>query len=145
MKPGDLADHMSIEHTPIGRFRVFDSGPCNGPSGCRLVVTKERLEERWPENMEFRTFAAKLADAVQRALGEGRRPGVGVTRHCPLGCLPGAPNRRPAGTLFHPFGVWAHIDFTRGFDGCRPGQNGASPYYRLGQAYRRRFMPAGQS
>lgn len=116
---------------------------------CRVIVTKERLEERWPVDPEFRAFAAKLADAVQRALGEGVKIGRNGWCRCPLGCVLGAQSWQPSAYAFAPGAPGTPETrryFIAGFDG--PGSvyesyaEEGNPYYRLGQAYRRRFTVA---
>lgn len=102
-------------------------------------------DEQWPTDLEFRRFAAKLADAVMfsRQRGtviapydmEGNEPG----ENCPLGCLLGT--ALPFPTPARLFGTMSTVDsmaFIDGFDRGHGGQR--NPYNRLGRAYRKRFV-----
>ncbi len=115
--------------------------------GCRVLVSKERLEQKWPtekdgpEGAAFRKFAARLADAVQRALAEGKTIGTPIEGDCcPLGCLEEAggsafPRAKQARTGEGEawFAFYRAFDFP---DDDLPN----SPYTRLGRAYRARFV-----
>jgi hypothetical protein len=114
---------------------------------CRVLVSKERLGQKWPtekdgpEGAAFRKFAARLADAVQKALAEGVTisPRRLVGCRCPLGTLTEAPHPdawqcKATGAL----GFHDAVKFFRAFDGQHEDPD--SPYYRLGQAYRARFV-----
>ncbi len=150
----ELEDGALIEHC------LADGSYCREPRsvaccafyGCRVLVSKERLEQKWPtekdgpEGAAFRKFAARLADAVQKALAEGVKIDVRDFEpdcRCPLGCLipddshPDAYKCRDVGLL----GFDQSRDFYSGFeDWSSPYMVEPSPYYRLGQAYRARFV-----
>src|SRR5688572_7342127 len=121
---------------------------------CRVLVSKERLEQKWPtekdgpEGEAFRKFAARLADAVQKALADGFtiHSAIGCcwakSRVCPMGCLPDSRERRRSSPVYDIQGVAdrASAEFAIGFDGHDALYSPDSPYYRLGQAYRSRFV-----
>jgi hypothetical protein len=158
VKHGDLIEHDDrLWSNGWRRFRstAFHEKECGTKlfPRCRVLVSKERLEQKWPtekdgpEGEAFRKFAARLADAVQRALAEGvtiiDRKDEGC--RCPLGTLteathPDAFDCSRAGILDQ---VRA-ILFYSGFDQRRVSDSEEdSPYYRLGQAYRARFVTKG--
>lgn len=112
-----------------------------------------------PDLIAYRKFATKLADACLVAINEH---GVIITEEvapwgkcaCPLGCLPefqprgGYPGNHEAARVLG-IEYRTMLAFTRGFDGLAfadANDNGfgpkgdAYPYYRLGQAYRRKFV-----
>jgi hypothetical protein len=123
---------------------------------CRVLVSKERLEQKWPtekdgpEGEAFRKFAARLADAVQKALAEGVRIGDSLSLRdcrCPLGTLSNV-STHPDSFACEREGIldrYRARSFYAGFDGNRflTGSITGSPYYRLGQAYRARFVTKG--
>lgn len=148
MKNGDLIEHRLPNRARWRDTDVWGGGALCGRLGCRVIVTKERLEERWPTDAAFRAFAAKLADAVQRALGEGKRvaPKRLGGECCPLGCLDWSNGVPFPHCVFAPVQdqeKW--MQFYTGFDDKFQDPSVSSPYYRLGQAYRRRFTPARAS
>lgn len=114
------------------------------------MKTIDTFESDWPTDEPFRTFAAKLADAVMRACQAGYRIVSARTDDpypccCPLGALlldehDRTPTRAFPGVCAHELlglkagQTWA---FTMGFD---LGIEGNGPYMRLGRAYRSRFM-----
>ncbi len=138
-----------IEHNLGDGSYCRESRPvaCCDLYGCRVLVSKERLEQKWPtekdgpEGAAFRKFAARLADAAQKALAEGVKisPRRLVGCRCPLGTLTEAPHPdawqcKATGAL----GFHDAVKFFRAFDGQHEDPD--SPYYRLGQAYRARFV-----
>lgn len=156
MKNGDLIEHNSLDSGFEPRFLSCAPGDACGILGCRVLVRAERLAEQWPtdqaegltpeqraECLEFRRFAARLADSVQKALSFGVVVGNWIGNYCPLGCWPGAGLRMPgpvhaANITELPMG--ATDAFMRGFDGENFSATlGYQAYYRLGQAYRKRF------
>jgi hypothetical protein len=120
--------------------------------GCRVLVSKERLGQKWPteadgpEGEAFRKFAARLADAVQRALAEGKKIGTPTSGACccPLGCLPEVGKRFP-GMLDAPDDEeWAWASFYLAFDGRGHQIGRPDAYARLGFEYRKRFVTKEQ-
>ena len=100
---------------------------------------------RWPEDMEFKRFAAKLADAVMFAIHSGIRlapydtDGNEETENCPIGCLVGSrfPTNYMAVTGVPGLSIVQSREFVSGFD---RGVVSRDPYNRLGRAYRERFV-----
>lgn len=141
IRKGDLVDHRYANGRIFRRNRGDNATVCK-ILGCHLVARKERLAEVWPTDDAFRRFAAEVADAVQAALARGVKiGGRGFSCDCPLGCLPQAYISFPKPESFLPGAVGTEEErrqFIEGFDGGE-GYT-ASPYYRLGQAYRRRFV-----
>ncbi len=143
-------DGALIEHCDgPGEYRKtrFDGRVCD-LYGCRVLVSKERLEQKWPtekdgpEGEAFRKFAARLADAVQKALAEGKTIGTALGEGsdcCPLGCLEEARGCPFPGSAVAPLGqVDEWFDFFCAFDG--KSSRCDSHYYRLGLEYRKRFV-----
>jgi hypothetical protein len=100
--------------------------------------------ERWPTDPSFRKFASRIADAVTLHLAKGGRISVSVRSdddRCPLGTV--FPSGDP-----HPHGGPAAIkmgfpysfgdDFDNGICAYRNAMD--TPAYRLGRAYRERFV-----
>lgn len=109
-------------------------------------------EYEWPDDPEFRRVAARIADAVTVAINSGVKLGPAyssdgsVTTRCPIGCMTLVSD--PAVT--HPSGgngakllgispseAW---QFMHGFDHDFGAADGQSALYRLGRAYRERFV-----
>ncbi len=102
-------------------------------------------EFEWPTDPEFRRIAAKIADAVTVAINSGVKittldDAVDENCKCTLGCV-GATNGNS-----HPYampGLFQHqgdtSDFFLGFEGGSEYRSGRR-FYRLGLAYRRRFV-----
>ncbi len=158
---GDLCEHVLRIGSSRRRNRRTDYNqvcascdPEDPTVGVFVLVSKERLEQQWPtekdgpEGEAFRKFAARLADAVQKALAEGKKIVDGNTHgdYCPLGCLPEAVERKPLAWPHYwdsggmPLDSFNLKDFYRAFDGTTEGVRPESPYCRLGQAYRARFV-----
>lgn len=108
-------------------------------------------EFEWPDDPEFRRVAARIADAVTVAINSGVKLGPAyssdgsVTTRCPIGCMtmfsdPAVthPSGRTGGGLLGiaPSQAW---QFMNGFDHVAPGYE-ESALYRLGRAYRERFV-----
>jgi hypothetical protein len=157
VKQGDF-----IEHFDGRRNFKYYSGLCSEDvipaCRCRVLVSKERLEQKWPTEKDgpdgeaFRKFAARLADAVQKVVAEGgvvEDASPGGEAYCPLGCLPEARQRVPFSDPISwrsmPASDQEIRDFYWAYEGGAPGPCGVtdSPYYRLGQAYRARFVTKG--
>jgi hypothetical protein len=155
---GALIEHTypGSSTTPNRNFEYYGA-LCNAPGCvCRVLVSKERLEQKWPtekdgpEGEAFRKFAARLADAVQKALAEGVRIGDSLSLRdcrCPLGTLSNV-STHPDSFACEREGIldrYRARSFYAGFDGNRflTGSITDSPYYRLGQAYRARFVTKG--
>ncbi len=141
MKNGDLIQHRYFGGRGGGRSVFRDDREC-GRLNCHVLVKKERFEQQWPTDLEFRKFAARLADAAQKALHEGKRvaPKSLGGQCCPLGCLPEMRDvcRFPDYEYAPRNETYMWRAFYNGFDGETDiGLN--SPYYRLGQEYRKRF------
>ncbi len=87
MKNGDLIEHRQFGGARRRDRELYWLAGCE-LLGCRVLVKKERFEQQWPTDSEFRKFAARLADAVQKALHEGKRvaPEADGGECCPLGC-----------------------------------------------------------
>jgi hypothetical protein len=164
VKHGDLIEHDDrLWSSGWRRFRstAFHEEECGTKlfPRCRVLVSKERLEQKWPtekdgpEGEAFRKFAARLADAVQKALAEGKTiaagfvPWPGEPCYCPLGCFPEAVTCQPTGAPSswaegkRPIDRFAIRDFYLAFEGEKGSPD--SPYYRLGQVYRARFVTKG--
>lgn len=149
MKDGDLIEHR-FPSEPSERDTHYHGDWCKLNPPCRTVVKKERFEEQWPEDPEFKAFADLLANSVHVAINNGILIGPELSRdpfRCPLGCLPGALYRYP----FDSDDDWTKRpttsvnlrNFYFGFGGAGGGScevTEDSPYYRLGQAYRKRFV-----
>lgn len=102
---------------------------------------------QFPTDERFRKLAAKLADAVQVAVWNGRELGSWkkVGTYCPMGCLPEQMSPAP-----YPSDAAAELGCTLGeaqafmdaFDGRvgLPGHYQNKPWFDLGLAYRRRFI-----
>jgi hypothetical protein len=143
---GDLVEHRN----------THERGPAaeTCDERCRLLVKRARLAEQWPTDEAFRRFAAKVADAVMAAIARGERVAAENWAHshdcrCPLGCLPESRYRYPFDTddswTVRPAPELDLRNFYFGFGGATAGLCGVSesnPYYRLGAAYRRRFVRA---
>lgn len=140
MKKGDLIHHVT------GRRHTYMAEAMCKHMGCYTVVKKERFEEQWPEDPEFKAFADLLANSVQKALFEGWTIMVAPCcsfedkRCCPLGALPSS---QEAGIDTPVLGItefpgedgWV---FANAFDN---GEGDTSnPYVRLALAYRKRFV-----
>jgi hypothetical protein len=164
-KFGDLCEHV----VRVGHARTRNVGtnyvgfcewcePEDPTVGVRVLVSKERLEQKWPtekdgpEGAAFRKFAARLADAVQRALADGYElveggfASVRDKQVCPLGCLPDSRERGRGSPFYDVKGLTSNDSgfFAGGFDGLSPSDlNMRNPYYRLGRAYRARFVTKG--
>jgi len=100
-------------------------------------------EQPWPEDIAFRTFAAKLADAVMLRLSQDW---VITTQYeraflskscCPLACL-GRPELDTFPTHVRGLGEEQLNGFLAGFDGGHTYEG--DPFNRLGRAYRERFV-----
>ncbi len=148
MKDGDLIEHVT--GSGLCRSKWHYPGLCNtGRNKCRVLVTKERLEEQWPTDDEFRRFAAKLADAVQNRHLPVTTEDVPKTC-CPLGCTEEAIGWRPTPMSFKDCDGYNgkktrnRRAFIKGFDGIGGG-NPSNSYYRLGQEYRKRFIKENQN
>lgn len=106
--------------------------------------------QQWPDDPEFRRFAAKLADAVMLAQSRGYIIGTEGPPNCccPLGValVPGDWSHPGSLTASRAWGLKyqdaAH--FIDGFDAVADGNQG-SPYNRLGRAYRERFVTTNPS
>ena len=153
MKQGDLIEHMYYGYLAPDRDCRGGGDLCQ-EAGCRVLVRAERLAEQWPtdqaegltpeqreECLQFRQFAARLADTVQKYLHAGMRiaPKKCGGQMCPLGCLDG--QIRFPNEAFAPAGEGSKwYAFYSGFDDMSfNSSRGHYAYYRLGQAYRKRF------
>lgn len=105
--------------------------------------------EVWPsDDMKFRRFAANIADTVMWAEARGwlvaERTYKRGNECCPLGAGVAksrgfGPDKSHAISTYP--GVLSECEnlFAKGFDG-HPSYSSNDPYYRLGEAYRRRAL-----
>jgi len=121
IEPGDVVDALrGIAGDMSYRHRALNPvGPC--VRHCRLVVKRERFEQKWPKGDRFRKFAARVAD---RAMALGAVP---LLHDAEWDQYASESNR-----------AWFRLGL-RTEPEMVPPEWYESPYFCLGQEYRRRF------